>query len=155
MKAEHANIFVRSAVYVFEKELGIKLSRQSLVRKETPVPGLPICIVLGITGAMRGQVVYAVDKSFAHDIAHVMLPNKLPSQVQKLVNSALGEIANMITGQASIALAGQDKIIQLTPPAVFTGQDIWFDFLRVPTVSLRMLSEMGILEINIALVSED
>ena len=154
MKAEHANIFVRSAVYVFETELNIRLSRQSLVRKETPVPGLPICIVLGITGAMRGQVVYAVDKSFAHDITHVMLPNKLPSQIQKLVHSALGEIANMITGQASIALAGQDKIIQLTPPAVFTGQDIWFDFLRVPTISLRMLSEMGVLEINIALTSE-
>ncbi len=155
MKAEYANIFIRSAVYVFEKELGIKLTRQSLMRKEAPLPGLPVCIILGITGSMRGQVVYSVDRSFAQDITHAMIPNKLPSELRKLVNSAVGEIANIITGQASIALAGQDKVIQLTTPAVFTGSDIWFDFLRVPTVSLRMLSEMGVLEINIALVEEE
>lgn len=155
MKAEYANIFIRSAVYVFQKELGITLTRQSLVRKEAPVPGLPVCIVLGITGSMRGQVVYSVDRSFAQDITHAMIPNKLPSELRKLVNSAVGEIANIITGQASIALAGKDKVIQLTTPAVFTGSGIWFDFLRVPTISLRMLSEMGVLEINIALTEEE
>jgi chemotaxis protein CheX len=155
MKAEHANIFVKSAVHVFQKELGIKLSRQSLTRKEKPVPGLPICIVIGITGAFRGQVVYAVDSGFAMDIAHHMVPNKLPSELKKLVNSAVGEIGNMITGQATIALAGQDKTINLTPPAVFTGRDLWVDFLQMPTISMQMLSEIGTLEINIALSDEE
>ncbi len=154
MKAEYANIFIRSAVHVFKKELGISLSRQSLVRKDAPLPGMPVCIVIGITGAVRGQVVYSIDRSFAQDITHAMVPNKLPNELRKYVNSAVGEIGNMVTGQASIALAGQDKIIQLTPPAVFTGAEIWFDFLQTPTVSLRMLSEMGVLEINIALTEE-
>ena len=155
MKAEYANIFIQSAVHVFKKELGITLTRQSLVRKDAPLPGLPICIVLGITGFVRGQIVYAIDSSFAQDITHAMVPNKLPTELKKYVNSAVGEIGNMITGQASIALAGQDKIIQLTPPAVFTGAEIWFDFLQTPTVALRLLSEMGVLEINVALVEED
>lgn len=154
MKAEYANIFIRSAYHVFKKELNINLTRNSLYRKDAPLPNLPVCIVLGITGAVRGQVVYAIDRSFAQDITHAMIPNKLPSELKKYVNSAVGEIANMITGQASIALAGKDKIIQLTPPAVFTGAQIWFDFLQTPTVALRMLSEMGVLEINIALVEE-
>lgn len=155
MKAEHANIFVRSAVMVFRKELGINLTRQSLTRKDMPRPGLPICIVLGITGALRGQVVYAVDESFAMEIAHHMVPNKLPGELRKLVNSAVGEIGNMITGQATIALAGQDKVLQLTPPAVFTGQSISIDFLEMPTVSMQMLSELGVLEVNIALAEEE
>ncbi|MFW5695032.1 MAG: chemotaxis protein CheX [Alkalispirochaeta sp.] len=155
MKAEHANIFVHSAVHVFKKELGIKLSRESLLRKEKPVPGLPVCIVLGITGAMKGQVVYAVDQSFAMEIAHHMVPNKLPSELKKLVNSAVGEIGNMITGQATIALAGTDKTLQITPPAVFTGKEIQVDFLHMPTIAMRMLSEMGVLEINIALSDEE
>lgn len=150
MKAEYANIFIKSAVHVFQKELGIHLSRESLNRKSAPVPSLPVAIVLGITGALRGQVVYSVDQSFAQDITHVMVPNKLPSQLKGLVNSAVGEIGNMITGQASIALAGQDKLIHLTPPAVFTGKELTVDFLQVPTVCLRLLSEMGVLEINIA-----
>ena len=154
MKAEYANVFIRSAVHVFKKELNINMSRQSLVKKNAPIPGLPVCIVLGITGHVRGQVVYSMDKSFAQDITHNMLPNKLPHELKSYVNSAVGEIGNMITGQASIEMAGQDKILNLTPPVVFSGSHIVFDFLEMPTVSLRLLSEMGMLEINIALMEE-
>ncbi len=151
MKAEYANVFIRSAVHVFQKELGIRLTRESVNRKNSPIPSLPVSIVLGITGSVRGQVVYSMDRSFGEDIAHVMVPNKLPSELKKLVNSAVGEIANMVTGQASIELAGQDRVIHLTPPAVFTGTDLAVDFLEVPTICLRLLSEMGVLEINIGL----
>ncbi len=154
MRAEYANIFIRSAVNVFKKELGINLTRQNLVKKNAPIPGLPICIVLGLTGSFHGQVVYSIDRSFAQDITHAMVPNKLPHELRRYVNSAVGEIGNIITGQASIALAGQDQIIQLTPPAVFTGEGMQVDFLQIPTISLRLLSEMGVLEINIAMVEK-
>lgn len=152
MKAEEANVFILSAAQVFRKELGVSLSRESLKRKDTPVPSLPVSIVLGITGAMRGQVVYSMDHSVADEITRIMVPDKLPSERKKLVNSAVGEIGNMITGQASITLAGQDRVLHLTPPAVFTGTNLSVDFLEVPTVCLRLLSEMGLLEINIGLV---
>ena len=154
MKAEYANVFISSAVNVFKKELNIKMSRQSLIKKNAPMPGLPVCIILGITGHVRGQVVYSLDKSFAQDITHAMLPNKLPNELKKYINSAVGEIGNMITGQASIEMAGQDKIINLTPPLVFSGNQIEFDFLQMPTISLRLLSEMGMLEINIAIMED-
>lgn len=150
MKAEYANVFVRSAVHVFQKELDITLTRNSLYKKNAPVPSLPVAIVIGITGSVRGQVVYSIDTDFALDIAHVMVPNKLPSELKALMNSAVGEIANMVTGQASIALAGSENVINLTPPAVFSGRNMTVDFLEIPTVCLQMLSQMGVLEINIA-----
>lgn len=155
MKAEHANIFVQSAVTVFQKELGIELTRQAVTKKEKPIPGRPMCIVLGITGDMKGQVVYAMDESFAMDITHQMMPNMLPSALKKLVTSAVGEMGNMITGQATIALAGQDRRLDLTPPTVLTGQEISIDFLEMPTITLQMLSEMGVLEINIAIEEKE
>ncbi|MDF1567163.1 MAG: chemotaxis protein CheX [Spirochaetaceae bacterium] len=52
-------------------------------------------------------MVYSVDSNFAEKVARAMLPNKLPAEVKKMVKSAISEIANMITGQASIALAGR------------------------------------------------
>lgn len=155
MNVEFANIFIRSAVEVFQKEVRITLSRQSLVKKNTPVPGLPISIILGITGYLRGQVVYSMDENFAFSVAHAMLPNKLPAEVKKLTNSAVSEIANIITGQASIALAGERMKIDLTPPAVFSGRDVRVDFLTIPTISLRLISEIGEIEINIALTDSE
>lgn len=154
MKAEYANVFVRGATVVFSQEIGVNLSRKGLTRKSAPVPSLPISIVIGITGGIRGQVVYSMDSNFAYEIARSMIPNKLPSELRKLTNSAVSEIANMITGQASIALAGDDKLIHLTPPAVFTGSDMTVDFLAIPTLCLSFISEIGSLEINIAFTED-
>lgn len=154
MKAEYANPFIRSAVKVFQKELNIKLSRQELMRKESAVPSLPVSIIIGVTGAVKGQVVYSLDENFAFNVAKGMLPNTLPVEIKKYVNSSVSEIANIITGQASIELAGESKTINLTPPAVFTGKDVNIDFLNIPTISLSFISEIGVFEINIA-VTED
>jgi chemotaxis protein CheX len=155
VKAEYANIFIRAAVEVFQKEVGVQLSRKELQRKSAPLPSLPVAIILGITGYLRGQVVYAMDQDFAFRVARAMLPNKLPADVKKLVNSAVSEIANIITGQASIALAGETQMIDLTPPVVLMGSDLSVDFLNLPTIALSLISEIGLLEINVALAESD
>ncbi len=152
MRAEYANIFIRSAVEVFEKEVKVHLARKDLAKKTSPTPSLPVSIIVGITGLLRGQVVYAMDQNFAYNVAKAMMPNKLPADVRKLTNSAVSEIANMITGQASISLAGETETIDLTPPAVLMGTDLSVDFLSIPTIALSLISEIGVLEINIALV---
>jgi chemotaxis protein CheX len=150
VKAEYANIFIKSAAEVFQKEANVRLSRQDLSKKESPAPSLPFAIILGITGFVRGQVVYSMDENFAYGVAEAMLPHKLPAEIKRLTNSAVSEIANIITGQASIALAGEREKIDLTPPAVLTGTNLAIDFLDLPTISLRLISEIGMLEINIA-----
>lgn len=151
MKAEYANIFIRSAVEVFQKEASIKLSRKDLSKKDSPVPSQPVSIIIGVTGFIRGQVVYAMDHNFAYEVAHAMLPNKLPAEIKKMANSAVSEIANIITGQASIELAGETEKIHITPPAVLMASDLTMDFLEIPTIALSLISEIGVLEINIAL----
>ena len=150
MKAEYANVFIRSAVSVFRREIKVSLSRKGLSKKSAPVPSLPISIVIGITGAIRGQVVYSMDTDFAYSVTKAMIPNKLPTELRRLTNSAVSEIANMITGQASIALAGENQLIHLTPPAIFSGMNMQVDFLSIATICLSFISEIGSLEINIA-----
>ena len=154
MKAEYANPFITAAAEVFEKEAGVKLSRKDIKLKASAAPSFPICIILGTTGAIRGQVVYSMDESFAYELTKKMLPGKLPNDLKKLVNSAVSELANMITGRASIDLAGDHAVIHITPPAVFTGTFYSVDFLAIPTITLGFLSPIGGFEINIALTQE-
>ena len=155
MKAEYVNIFINSAVNVFKKELNIHMSRKDLLKKDSPIPKLSISIIFGITGSLSGQVVYSMDEEFVYKVAHAMLPNKLPAEVKKLENSAISEIANIITGQASISLAGETNKINLTPPVVLTASDLMMDFLEIPTIALTLISEIGELEINIALLEKN
>ena len=151
MKAEYANPFIRSAKLIFEKEIKISLNRKDLIKKEKPAPTLPVSIVIGVTGPVKGQVVYSMDDNFAYNVAKAMMPNKLPHEIKKMINSAVSEIANMITGRASMEMAGENEMIDITPPAVLTGPGMSIDFINIPTISLSFLSEIGVLEINVAL----
>jgi len=151
VNANYANIFIKSAVHVFQKEAGIILSRMGLEAKKNPKPYRPIAIVIGVTGFLNGQIVYAMDTDLANSITRAMLPNYLNGHREILVNSSISEIVNIITGQASIALAGSMEKLHITPPVVIMGPDIVFDFVNIPTIALNLLSEVGILEINIAL----
>ena len=152
MKAEYANPFITAAVKTFKKELGINLNRNSINVKKSPVPSKDISIVIGVTGLVKGQVVYSMDENVAISVAKTMLPGRLPAELKKFTNSSISELANIITGQASIILAGENDRIDITPPAVFTGGAASFiDFLSLQTISLSFISEIGSLEINIAL----
>jgi len=151
MKAELANPFIRAAVDVFQAETGVKLTRTELKVKPAPIPTLPVSIIIGVAGAVKGQVCYSMSENCAYEVAKAMLPDKLPIEVKRYTNSAVSELANMITGKASIDLAGDDYIVHITPPAVFIGTGVYIDFLNVPTIAVSFISELGVLEINIAL----
>jgi chemotaxis protein CheX len=151
MKAEYANPFVLAAVQTFQKEIGVKLSRKDLRLKDSPVPGQEISVIIGVTGAVRGQVVLSLDDNVALAVAKAMLPGKVPAELKKLVNSAVSELANIITGQASILLAGDTGHIDITPPAIISGPGMRMDFLTMQTIALTFLSEIGQFELNIAL----
>ena len=78
-----------------------------------------------------------------------MMPELLPYQQKKMIHDVLGEVANMISGMASIKLAGDNDKINITPPVVIRGENE-FDFLKVPTIVVLLDSTIGSLEINIA-----
>lgn len=151
MKAEFANPFIRAAIDVVSSELKLKLTRKDLQLRGNPEPSLPTFIIIGVTGHVQGQVVYSMDSNFSLEVAKAMMPGKLPAEQKKMEHSAICELANMITGRASIELAGEKNVINITPPAVFSGQEIKIDFLNLPTIALSFISSAGVIEVNIAL----
>ncbi len=154
MKAQYANPFITAAVKTFKQELGVDLARNSMNVKSSPVPSKALSIIIGVTGLVKGQVVYSMDENVALSVAKAMLPDRLPVELKKHTNSAVSELANIITGQASIILAGETERIDITPPAVFSGGSSFIDFLTIQTICLSFLSEIGSFEINIALTEE-
>ena len=111
---------------------------------------MPLAIIIGFVASFfKGQVVYSMDQEVGIAIAKKMMPDMLPIQQKEMMFSALGELANMISGKASIILAGNEERIDITPPLVARG-DVNFNFLKVPTTVLVCDSVLGALAINIA-----
>lgn len=108
MRAEFVNAFLDPALSVWKKELGLDLAFD---HAEGAKGGAFITenmtAIIGVTGQLKGNVFYEFTKETALAVASAMCGEEL-GQMNELGLSALGELANMITGNAIIALSAAD-----------------------------------------------
>ena len=151
MLVEYINPFIIGAVEVFEQIASIELKKSGIALKDNSVPSNEIAIIIGVTGYLEGQVVYSFKTHTAERIVQSMMPNSPPEKQKEYLVSAISSLANMITGRATILLAGKSEIIHITPPSVIMGDRLGIKFLDIKTLSATFSSRFGTMEINVAL----
>ena len=156
LKQDCAKIFLRSAKFIFENQLSISLKKRSVTLKKLNRPNLPLSIVIGFfSTTFRGQVVYSMDTDTGYTFAKKLMPNVLPIQQKEMVYDILGEIANMISGRASIELAGNSDTIHITPPVVIKGDSMNFTFIKATAINIILDSMVGSFDIDIAFIDNN
>ena len=155
MKATWVNPFISNAVSVIEQLANIKFEKTDLTVKEDTTPSNDISIIIGITGFIEGQAVYSLKEHTAQRIAQAVKPNEKVKVDTEFIESSIAEIANIITGRATIDLSGEDKVLFITPPSVVIGKDYSINFLKLKTISVNLGSRFGTMEINIAIKESD
>ncbi len=151
MKAEWVNPFIANAIGVIEKLANIKFEKTNVSIKDDTEPTNEISIIIGITGFIEGQVVYSLKEHTANRIAQAVKPNELVVVDEAFIESSIAEIANIITGRATIELSGDDKILYITPPTLVIGKDYNISFVKLKTISVNLGSRFGTIEVNIAI----
>ncbi len=149
-KRDYAAVFIESAAVVFQHELATSLKKRAVSIKSNSKPVFPLSIIIGfVASSFKGQVVYSMGKDMGEAIVRRMAPGLLPVQQKEMIYSCLGELANMISGKASVIMAGTEEMIDITPPLVAINETK-FDFLAVPTIVLTLDSTLGAFTIGIA-----
>jgi len=151
INAEYVNPFLEAASAVFKSILNVELRRGKLVIKETPVPSMDVSIIIGITGGVTGEVVYSMGFNMVHKIADILAPGLSEEQIRQEYKDIVGELANMITGNAMNLFASTGKQIDITTPTVVEGKDVTITMIKQTTLGINLYSPMGQLEMNIAL----
>ena len=151
MQVEYINPFIVGALEVFEQVANIELKKNSIIVKPSTFPGNEIAIVMGVQGYLTGQVVCSFKEHTAQRVVASMMPNSSAEQQNEYLYSAISSMANMITGRATILLAGRDKIIFLTPPVVKINSKNQNEFLQKKTLCISFTSRFGSIEINVSL----
>ena len=150
-KLNYVKTFIASVTSIFSSEMGVTLKKRSATVRNSSKPAFQVVTIVGfVADTFKGQVVYSMSREFSEHIAKAMLPGKLPVEQKKMLTSCVGELGNMISGKASIDLAGANSIVEITPPTVVVGEISKIDFYEVPTISLVMDSTVGALEVNLA-----
>ena len=72
-------------------------------------------------------------------------------EIKQEYKDIVGELANMITGNAMNLFSSSDKQINLTTPTVVEGSKVTISLLKQTTLGIILYSPLGQLEMNVAL----
>jgi chemotaxis protein CheX len=153
MRVEYINPFVESAFGVLKEVLNSEVKRGEIYLKPTSMSIMGVAALVGLAGDVEGRVLFDMSKDTALHVAGAMNSEEF-TVLDELGKATIQELANMITAQAVTKLHDLGFKFDLTPPALFTGENMEVstnlgevEALIVPMV----LGENGKIEVNVAI----
>ena len=150
MKEEYVNAFLAPAKLGWQKELGCALD---LIRAEAVSNQFTteeITAVIGVSGRLEGNVLYGFSNGTALAVASQMIDEPV-TELDDLGLSALGEIANMITGNAATQLAASGYTCDISPPVIIEPAGSRFTTPSGKQILVTFGSKLGNLNVRISL----
>ena len=105
--------------------------KASIIGKKTD--SLGIVIIIGITGDISGRIIVDLSLNQAHKFSEIILQEKIEKNNMELIESAIGEFGNMLSGRAITKLDDMGYRLRLTPPTILKGNalEIYDQFSRM------------------------
>lgn len=120
--------------------------------KESPYMSDTVAIIIGITGDIKGQVIFSLGTGTACSIASKMMMGMPVSELDEMAKSAISELTNMILGNTATIFYNLGITIDITPPSLLMGQNIQISTNKMKTICLPLqLSGGATFEIDVSL----
>jgi chemotaxis protein CheX len=156
VNAKYVNPFIDAAMKVVTQITGIEVRRGHLSYKPKVQPSFGVSIIVGIYGFLVGQVVYSLDSTLAERMVDKLLGNKSPQEKKIMFIDTLGEVANMITGNATALLNRSKELsLHITTPAIATGDNLSINLVPKPALVLGLYTQYGPIEISVAVEEQE
>lgn len=143
LKAEFINQFIEASQYVFTKTAKMNITFGNMLEKSLLFSSDSIGVYLGVTGKVRGQVLFCMHKNVACELASSFMRMKIEGELDEISRSAITEIANIILGQTASSLYEKGLKINITPPSFLLGENINFIIENQKFICIPFLLESG------------
>ena len=117
MKVEYVNCFVQGAQTTLTSLCGEPGALGKLFVKQSPYSPEEVSIIIGFTGDITGEVIYTMSNDCGVHLASKFMAGFEVDSMSELAQSAVAEIANMISGNAANSLFSVGVKVDITPPA--------------------------------------
>lgn len=150
MKAEFINPFLQATQDVFRQMMQLEIEKGKLELREDLIAGREANVLIGVVGALAGTVVYSFPKSTALEMVKSMSGMEL-NELDIFVTSALGEVGNIISGNALIYLAQANYPCDLAPPQIILGENKSISLATSKSLLVSIKTRIGSFDISVAL----
>jgi chemotaxis protein CheX len=148
MNAQYIHPFLESASTVIQQVCNVPITRGELGIKDVAFFDDHIWIKIGMTGQMEGDVIFGLHNEVALRVVSAMMGGFPVQEMDELGKSAISELGNMISGNASMILFNQGISIDITPPQLVQDQDSLPSKGKALAIPLN-LGDLGRLEIQV------
>lgn len=132
-----------------------------MVVGESPTRGTPsaqflgrtdaqVNVVIGLTGAAQGHVTLGMSLLTATKIASTMIGQPIVT-FDAMASSAIGELANMICGNALLALSEDGPVCDITPPTIIRGTKVEISTLNIAAIVVPLVLSHGEIKLVVGL----
>jgi chemotaxis protein CheX len=120
---KYVNCFIQGANHVFKTMLDLELSHNEPYIKDTNRSSADVTGVMGFTGDKRGTMAFSLTTSGAVAIYERLMHERFNNVSSEIID-AMGELTNIISGQARKELEALDLHLMGHVPLIFVGQGV-------------------------------
>ncbi len=143
MKQEYINSFVESSQSVIAQVTGMQSTIGTIEVKDIPYTSDSVVVLIGLTGQLYGSVIISLSKGLACNIASIMMGGMEVTELDEISKSAIAELGNMVMGNTANSLSQQNITVDITPPTVFTGENMQVSPNKAETVCIPHIFDNG------------
>lgn len=143
--------FSQATKDVFKMMLDVDINEGNSTLLKDIYGGKTVNVVIGLKGDVKGTVLYTFPENMTLEMVKIMVGMEM-EEVDEMVTSALGEMANIISGNALTNLSAQNLVCDITPPEIVLGD---VDKSAVTkSITVPMQSSIGNLAIDVAFLAQ-
>lgn len=120
MKSEYVNSFYKATKNVFQLLVDMEPQRGDLKVVTNFSSNKDANVELGVKGDLKGTILFSFPKNMTLEMVKIMSGMEM-DKIDNFASSALGEIANIIGGNALTLLAEHNYTCDIEPPQIFVG----------------------------------
>jgi chemotaxis protein CheX len=143
--------FLDAVRYTLEQFGVADIKRGNIEKKKALNIGKGINSIVGIVGGIKGNIAYSMSEQTAKNIISAMMMGMPVDTIDDIGKSAIGELSNMITGHASVALYDNGYNINITPPVIMINVSGDSIVSFVETIVVDLETSLGKIQVNIGL----
>lgn len=149
-KVEFLNPFVTAAAEVMRAEAGTEVRRGGIALQASPVTTQEVTTLISLVGDVEGSVMFSMPREMALGIVSQMMGEEF-DELDELVQSGIGELGNVIAGQAATKLSQTGLEANISVPTLIIGKGAIISTLDFQRLVVKLETGMGDMEVHLAL----
>lgn len=124
MDVKFINPFIQAVLDIMP-QLGFQqVTRTGLQLKSNKIIASGVVLTVGFVGEKKGNVVYVIEMEGAKQIASTMMMGMPVTEFDEMAESAVSELSNMLSANASIHFSEIGIHTDISVPALIYGENI-------------------------------